>query len=137
MNRQVRLTSRPTGEPSAANFDIVDGPIPEAKDGEVLRRTIYFSLDPYMRGRMSDAKSYATPVAIGDVMGAHTVSQVVESRNPAFAKGDFVTGYDGWQTYGVSAGKELRKLDPKAVPISTAIGNGSRVYQSLISGATR
>ena len=122
MNRQVRLKSRPTGEPTTANFELADAPIPEAKDGEVLRRTIYLSLDPYMRGRMSDAKSYATPVKLGEVMGAHTVSQVIESKNPAFAKGDFVTGYDGWQSYGVSSGKELRKLDPKAVPISTAIG---------------
>ena len=122
MNQQIRLNSRPTGEPTAANFEIADGPVPQAKDGEVLRRTIYLSLDPYMRGRMSDAASYATPVAIGDVMGGHTVSEVIESRNPAFTPGEFVTGYDGWQTYGVSAGKDLRKLDPKAVSISTAIG---------------
>jgi hypothetical protein len=122
MNRQIRLKSRPTGEPTAANFDAVDAPVPEAKDGDVLRRTIYLSLDPYMRGRMSDAASYAAPVNIGDVMGGHTVSEVIESRNPGFAAGDFVTGYDGWQAYGVSNGKELRKLDPKAVPISTAIG---------------
>ena len=122
MNQQIRLKSRPTGEPTAANFEIADGPVPQAKDGEVLRRTIYLSLDPYMRGRMSDAASYATPVAIGDVMGGHTVSEVIESRNPAFTPGEFVTGYDGWQTYGVSAGKDLRKLDPKAVSISTAIG---------------
>src|SRR4051794_7351672 len=122
MNQQIRLKSRPAGAPTAANFDLVDAPLPEAKDGDVLRRTIYLSLDPYMRGRMSDARSYATPLQIGDVMGGHTVSEVIESRNPAFAKGDFVTGYDGWQTYHVSAGKELRKLDPRAVPISTAIG---------------
>jgi NADPH-dependent curcumin reductase CurA len=122
MNQQIRLKSRPAGEPTAANFEVADAPVPQAKDGDVLRRTIYLSLDPYMRGRMSDAKSYATPVQIGEVMGGHTVSEVIESRNPAFNKGDFVTGYDGWQSYGVSAGKELRKLDPKAVPISTAIG---------------
>jgi NADPH-dependent curcumin reductase CurA len=122
MNQQIRLKSRPSGEPTADNFELADGPVPQAKDGEVLRRTIYLSLDPYMRGRMSDAASYATPVAIGDVMGGHTVSEVIESRTPGFTPGDFVTGYDGWQTYGVSAGKDLRRLDPKAVPISTAIG---------------
>lgn len=122
MNHQIRLKSRPAGEPTLANFEAADGPVPEPGDGEVLRRTIYLSLDPYMRGRMSDAASYATPVKIGDVMGGHTVSQVVESRNPDFSKGEFVTGYDGWQAYGLSTGKELRKLDPKAVPISTAIG---------------
>ena len=122
MNRQIRLKSRPSGEPTAANFDLVDAPVPQVKDGDVLRRTIYLSLDPYMRGRMSDAASYATPVNVGDVMVGHTVSEVVESRNPAFTAGDFVTGYDGWQAYGVSNGRELRKLDPKAAPISTAIG---------------
>src|SRR5437763_15888098 len=103
-NRQIRLKSRPNGKPSADNFELADAPIPVPKDGEVLRRTIYLSLDPYMRGRMSDAKSYATPVNIGDVMGAHTVSEVVESKNPAFKNGEFVTGYDGWQSYGVSSG---------------------------------
>ena len=122
MNHQIRLKSRPTGEPTADNFEVADGPVPQTKDGEVLRRTIYLSLDPYMRGRMSDAASYATPVKIGDVMGGHTVSEVIESRTPGFKPGDFVTGYDGWQAYGVSAGQDLRKLDPKAVPISTAIG---------------
>jgi NADPH-dependent curcumin reductase len=122
MNKQIRLKSRPTGEPTADNFEAADGPMPKPNDGDVLRRTIYLSLDPYMRGRMSDAASYATPVKIGDVMGGHTVSEVVESRNPDFKQGDFVAGYDGWQAYGVSNGKDLRKLDPKAVPISTAIG---------------
>src|SRR3954452_14223054 len=122
MNHQIRLKSRPSGEPTAANFEATDTPIPEANDGDVVRRTIYLSLDPYMRGRMSDGPSYATPVNVGDVMVGHTVSEVVQSRNPGFAAGDFVTGYDGWQGYGVSNGKELRKLDPKAVPISTAIG---------------
>ena len=122
MNHQIRLKSRPAGEPTPANFEAADGPVPEPKDGEVLRRTIYLSLDPYMRGRMSDAASYATPVKIGDVMCGHTVSEVVDSRNPDFSKGEFVTGYDGWQAYGLSSGKELRKLDPKLVPISTAIG---------------
>jgi NADPH-dependent curcumin reductase CurA len=122
MNQQIRLKSRPAGEPTAANFEIAKVPVPEPKDGEVLRRTIYLSLDPYMRGRMSDAASYAAPVEIGGVMGGHTVSEVVESRNDGFKKGDFVTGYDGWQGFGLSNGQELRKLDPKLVPISTAIG---------------
>jgi hypothetical protein len=122
MNRQIRLKSRPTGEPSTANFEAVDAPMPEATSGDVVRRTIYLSLDPYMRGRMSDAPSYAAPVSVGGVMCGHTVSQVVESQNPSFITGDFVTGYDGWQAYAVSNGKELRKLDPKGVPISTAIG---------------
>jgi NADPH-dependent curcumin reductase CurA len=122
MNRQIRLKSRPEGAPSTDNFERVDAPMPAVQDGDVLRRTIYLSLDPYMRGRMSDAPSYAAPVALGDVMCGHTVSAVVESRNPAYRIGDIVAGYDGWQEYAASSGKELRALDPRAAPISTAIG---------------
>jgi len=121
-NRQIRLTSRPAGMPSAGNFEAVDAPMPAVADGEVLRRTVYLSLDPYMRGRMSDAKSYATPVGLGDVMCGHTVSQVVESKHPSFRAGDIVAGYDGWQEYVVSNGKELRHVEPAGPPISTAIG---------------
>jgi NADPH-dependent curcumin reductase CurA len=121
MNRQIRLKSRPEGAPSAANFDAVDAPMPSAGDGGVLRKTMYLSLDPYMRGRMSDAPSYSPPVEVGAAMCGHTVSEVIESRNPAFKKGDVVLGYDGWQQFGVSEGKELRKLDT-SVPVSTALG---------------
>jgi NADPH-dependent curcumin reductase len=122
MNRQIRLKSRPVGMPTADNFETTEGPIPTLGDGEVVRRTTYLSLDPYMRGRMSDAPSYAPPVALNGVMCGHTVSVVTQSRNPAFREGDVVTGYDGWQEYGVSNGKDLRKLDPAVAPISTAIG---------------
>ncbi len=136
VNRQIRLRSRPVGAPTAANFDVADAPVPSAGDAGVLRRTIYLSLDPYMRGRMNDAKSYAPPVAVGDVMCGHTVSEVVESGNAAFRPGDFVAGYDGWQQYAVSDGRELRKLDPRAAPISTAIGvlgmPGMTAYVGLI-----
>src|SRR6266536_6309781 len=119
MNRQVRLKSRPTGTPTPDNFEMAEAAMPE---GDVVRRTLFLSLDPYMRGRMSDGPSYATPVAVGDPMCGHTVSQVVSSRNPDFRVGDFVTGYDGWQQFGASSGKDLRKLDPSLAPISTAIG---------------
>jgi NADPH-dependent curcumin reductase CurA len=120
-NRQIHLKQRPVGMPTAADFETVASPRPAPADGEVLRRTIYLSLDPYMRGRMSDAKSYAKPVNVGDVMVGHTVSQVVESRHPDFRDGDIVAGYDGWQEYAVSNGKDLRKLD-RSMPISTALG---------------
>ena len=119
--RQVLLRRRPVGLPVPEDFEIVDLPAPALADGDVLRRTIYLSLDPYMRGRMSDEPSYAEPVAVGQAMVGHTVSQVVESRNPAFAAGDFVTGYDGWREGAVSKGADLRKLDP-SLAISTAIG---------------
>jgi len=121
-NRQIVLRSRPEAAPSADNFEMVTASVPPVPDGGVLRQTIYLSLDPYMRGRMSDAPSYAPSVAIGQIMVGHTVSHVVESKNPGFARGDLVTGYDGWQEYGLSSGKELRKLDPASAPISTAVG---------------
>ncbi len=135
-NRQVLLRQRPVGRPSADNFEVVSSAMPTVADGGVLRRTIYLSLDPYMRGRMSDGPSYATPVALGQPMCGHTVSQVVESLNPAFKPGDIVAGYDGWQEYGFSKGAELRKLDPAAAPISTALGTlgmpGMTAYVGLL-----
>jgi NADPH-dependent curcumin reductase len=121
LNRQIRLRTRPTGAPTAGNFEIVEAPMPVAQhDGDVLRRTLFLSLDPYMRGRMSDAPSYAAPVAVGDPMCGHTVSEVIESRNPQFTAGDIVAGYDGWQQFAVSSGRELRKLD-RGLPVTTAL----------------
>src|SRR5215208_3599715 len=121
-NRRILLRSRPETTPSVDNFELQETPMPVVGEGEVLRRTVYLSLDPYMRGRMGSAKSYAASVPLGQVMVGGTVSQVVESRNPQFAPGDYVVGYDGWQDYHVSSGRELRKLDPGAAPISTALG---------------
>jgi NADPH-dependent curcumin reductase len=122
MNQQVLLKSRPVGEPTESNFAFVEAAIPEPEPGEVLGRTIYLSLDPYMRGRMSDRESYAAPVELGKVMGGSTVSQVVKSNYPEFSEGDFVLSYDGWQSYGIAKGENLRKLDPAQVPISYALG---------------
>src|SRR5262245_44104850 len=121
-NRQVLLCRRPVGMPISDDFEIVDRPIPAVSDGEVLRRTIYLSLDPYMRGRMNDEPSYAAPVGLGEVMVGRTVGEVLESKHPDFKAGDFVGANDGWQSYGVSHGTALRKLDPAAAPISTSLG---------------
>ena len=121
-NRQIRLQRRPTGAPTPDDFAIVDSPAPTIEDGHVLRRTIYLSLDPYMRGRMNDARSYAKPVALGDVMVGGTVSEVVESRHPSFKAGDFAVGMDGWQQWASSAPTGLQRLDPTVAPISTALG---------------
>ena len=121
-NRQVRLKSRPIGEPKPDNFQLAEAPMPSPGDGQVLSRTIYLSLDPYMRGRMNEARSYAPSVDLGQVMVGATVSEVVESRYAGLAKGDLVLGYAGWQEYAVSPGASLRKLDPHAAPISTALG---------------
>src|SRR5215510_11631721 len=122
MNRQIRLKSRPSGMPTTGNFEPVDAPMPSVNDGEVLRRTLYLSLDPYMRGRMSDAPSYATPVGLGQVMVGQTVSEVIESRSPAFSKGDIVVVADGWQEYGCSSAQGVRKIDPSMAPISYSLG---------------
>ncbi len=121
-NRQILLKSRPTGRPSTDNFELVERPAPELDEGQVLLRTLYLSLDPYMRGRMSDAKSYAKPAELGQPMVGGTVSKVVASRHAKFAAGDIVLAYAGWQDYALSDGSGLRKLDPKAAPISTALG---------------
>ena len=121
-NRRVHLKQRPVGAPTADDFSIVDAPVPIAQDGEVLRRTVYLSLDPYMRGRISAVRSYAPSVEVGGLMVGGTVSEVVESRHPSFAKGDFVVGMDGWQQFASSPPTGLRKLDPQLAPISTALG---------------
>jgi NADPH-dependent curcumin reductase CurA len=96
--------------------------VPDPGPGEFLARVIYLSIDPYMRGRMSDARSYVPPVALGDVMEGGTVGEVVGSNHPGFAVGDVVEGRFGWQEYAVSAGKGVRKIDPTVAPISTAVG---------------
>jgi len=122
MNTQVLLASRPTGWVEESNFNIVETPIPKPGPGELLVKNHWLSLDPYMRGRMSDAKSYATPVQIGAVMVGGTVGEVAESNNPRFKPGDFVVGSLGWQSYAVSGGEGLMKVDPKLVPLSAYLG---------------
>ena len=122
MNQQILLKSYPTGEPKESNFAVVETAIPEPGEGEILSSTIYLSLDPYMRGRMSDRASYTTPAKLGEVMVGSTVSQVVKSNNPKFSAGDFVLGYGGWQDYAIAQAETLTKLDPNQVPISYALG---------------
>ena len=121
-NRQVLLNSRPSGIPTTADFTIADSPLPDPAEGEVLVRGIYLSLDPYMRGRISAARSYAKPVEIGGVMEGRVVGQVARSRDPAFREGDYVVGGFGWQLYSAVPGKGLLKLDPAEAPLSTALG---------------
>ena len=121
-NRRIVLASRPEGEPKPDNFRLVTSEAPTPADGQVLLRTLWLSLDPYMRGRMSAAKSYAKPVEPGAVMTGGTVSAVAASHHPGFEVGDIVLGFAGWQDYALSDGKGLRKLDPAAAPVSTALG---------------
>ena len=122
LNRAVLLQSRPRGEPKLSDFELVESPVPSPGEGEFLCRTIYLSLDPYMRGRMNDVKSYAQPAELGKPMVGGAVSEVVASNNPAFPTGSFVVGSTGWQAYAVSRGAGVRKLDPTAAPLSTALG---------------
>jgi NADPH-dependent curcumin reductase len=121
-NRQIVLRSRPVGLPTPENFGMDDGPVPEPGDGEVLTRTLWLSLDPYMRGRMNAGKSYAAPVSVGGVMVGGTVGRVLASRDPGFTDGDLVVGPGGWQDYAAISGQRLRKLDPTLAPVSTALG---------------
>jgi NADPH-dependent curcumin reductase CurA len=120
--RRVVLASRPVGEPKPENFRLEEFPVPKPGPGEVLLRTVWLSLDPYMRGRMSDAPSYAPPVQIGQAMVARAICEVAASNNPEFAVGDLVGANAGWQTHAVSDGKGLGRIDPKAAPPSAFLG---------------
>ena len=121
-SRQVRLARRPSGEPDDATFSIEDHELPALEDGQLLLRVVYLSLDPYMRGRLSDAPSYADPVPVGDVIVGGTVCVVEESRDPSYAQGDVVLSYSGWQTHAVADARAMRSLDPAAAPVSTSLG---------------
>lgn len=122
VNHQVVLAARPVGYPQEQDFQMRDAPMPDLGERQVLVRNLWLSLDPYMRGRMSDAPSYTASVEIGDVMVGGTVGRVVASNSRDFATGDIVQGQLGWQDYAVSNGTNLRKLDPDQAPVSTALG---------------
>jgi NADPH-dependent curcumin reductase len=124
-NKQILLDNRPEGEAQAGNFKLVTTETPPLREGEVLVRHHFLSLDPYMRGRMNDAKSYAAPQPLGQVMQGGTVGEVVESRSPKFKPGDKVVGMGGWQEYSVAAADQpgaLRKVDTTHVPLSHYLG---------------
>lgn len=125
INRQIHLVSRPHGEPTAENFKLVEAKLPPLNDGQVLVRHHFLSLDPYMRGRMDDSKSYAAPQPLGEVMLGATAGQVIESRHPDFRPGDDVVGAGGWQQYALvdpSVHGALRKVDASRVPLSAHLG---------------
>ncbi|NLE79644.1 MAG: NADP-dependent oxidoreductase [Rhodococcus sp.] len=133
---QIVLASRPDGEPTVDNFRVETVDLPQPGDGQVLLRVLYLSLDPYMRGRMSTAKSYADPVEIGDVMVGGTVAEVIESRHPNLSAGDHVLSYSGWRSHAVENGNHVRKLDASSAPLSTALGvlgmPGFTAYSGLL-----
>lgn len=136
VNRRIVLASRPVGSPTPSNFRLETTPLPEPKEGEVLLRTVFLSLDPYMRGRMSDAPSYTPPVDIDAVMGAGTVARVVKSRHPNYAVGDWVVSASGWQDYAVSDGTGLIQLGANPEHPSYAVGilgmPGFTAYMGLL-----
>src|SRR5262245_3790581 len=122
MNRQVLLASRPDGQVAESNFRLVDAPIPVPGDGEVLVKNEWLSLDPYMRGRMNDVKSYVSPAQLDQVMVGQTVGNVVESRDARFTPGTKVLTSLGWQLYGVAKGAELMAIDASKIPASYYLG---------------
>ncbi|MCW8996967.1 MAG: NADP-dependent oxidoreductase [Psychromonas sp.] len=136
INRQILLASRPVGAPVASNFEFAETEKPQAQPGEVLLRTVYLSLDPYMRGRMSDAKSYASPVSLGEPMVGAAVCRVEQSLHADYQKGDWVVSFAGWQDYSISTGKGLIKLDGDLTHHSYALGvlgmPGLTAYMGLL-----
>ena len=135
--QRIALASRPKGWPTPENFRLEDAPVPKPGPGEFLGRTIWLSLDPYMRGRMDDGPSYAKPVEIGGTMEGGTVSEVIESNHPDYAPGDIVVGRLGWATHGISDGTGVRKVDPALAPISTALGVLGMPGQTAYVGLNR
>ena len=122
MNRQITLAARPVGYPKTSDFNLVETAMPTPGEGEVLVKSLYLSVDPYMRGRINQAKSYAANVQIGDVMVGGVIAEVAASKHADFEVGDIVNAHIGWQEYGVAGGDELRKIDPGLAPISTGAG---------------
>ncbi|KQU51719.1 NADP-dependent oxidoreductase [Bosea sp. Leaf344] len=135
--QRIVLAARPTGRPDHSHFRLETAPIPTPGEGQLLLKTLYLSLDPYMRGRMSAAKSYSAPVEIGQVMEGGTVSEVLESRYPGLNPGDVVLSFSGWQSHALADGAQLRKLDPQAAPVTTALGvlgmPGFTAYAGLLT----
>lgn len=121
-NRRMVLKAYPTGAPGPEHFDIQEEPAGEPGPGEVLVRAIYLTVDPYMRGRLRPGPSYAEPQKIGEVMVGEVAGEIVASNADGFALGDYVAAHTGWQTHGVADARDIRKLDPKAAPISTSLG---------------
>jgi NADPH-dependent curcumin reductase CurA len=121
-NRQILLVSRPKGMPEKDNFMFKEAPIPQIGPDQVLIRTLYLSVDPYMRGRMSDRKSYIPPFPLNEVITGGIVGEVIESRSDELSEGDIVIGNLGWQEYNAADAAKVRKIDPELAPITTALG---------------
>jgi NADPH-dependent curcumin reductase CurA len=138
VNREIHLKSRPTGMPTAANFELVETPIPQPRPGQFLVRNIWMSVDPYMRGRMMDRKSYVPPFQVGEPLDGGSLGQVVESKRDGFTSGDYVCGFagGGWREYYLSDGAMMQKVDPALAPLPCYLGvmgmPGMTAYTSLL-----
>jgi NADPH-dependent curcumin reductase CurA len=138
INREIHLKSRPSGMPAAADFELVETPIPKPGPGQFLVRNVWMSVDPYMRGRMMDRKSYVPPFQVGAALDGGSVGQVVESKHDGFAAGDYVCGFasGGWREYYVSEGAMTQKIDPALAPLQSYLGvmgmPGMTAYTSLL-----
>ncbi|MGD9648030.1 MAG: NADP-dependent oxidoreductase [Pirellulales bacterium] len=122
VNREIRLRSRPAGMPSADNFELVEAPVPEAKAGEILVRNLWMSVDPYMRGRMIQRRSYVQPFEVGQVLEGGSIGVVVDSKNDRFAVGDHVLGMQGWRDYWTSDARGVGKVNAQLAPLQTFLG---------------
>jgi len=122
VSREIRLVARPRGFPDEDLFEVAEAPIPDPAEGQVLIRNAYFSVDPYMRPRMNDVRSYVAPFTLGEAMTGGAVGRVAASRNSRYAEGDWVLHQLGWREWALSDGAALRRLDPDAAPVSTSLG---------------
>jgi NADPH-dependent curcumin reductase CurA len=122
MNNVINLKNRPLGKPGYSDFDFIIEPMPQAGRGKILLKTLYVSIDPYLRGRMNDSKSYASPFELNKPMVSGIVAEVTQSEHPGFNKGDFVSGMLQWKEYQLSDGEKLLKIDPEAAPLTTYLG---------------
>ena len=122
VSREIRLVARPTGFPGEELFEVAESPIPDPSEGQVLIRNAYFSVDPYMRPRMNDVRSYVAPFTLGEAMTGGAVGRVVASKNEKLAEGDWVLHGLGWREWALSDGSGMRKVDPALAPVSTALG---------------
>jgi NADPH-dependent curcumin reductase CurA len=122
VSREIRLVSRPQGFPAEDLFEIAETPIPDPRDGQLLVRNAYFSVDPYMRPRMNDVRSYVAPFTLGEAMTGGAVGRVASSRHPRFAEGDWVLHGLGWREWALSDGSGMSKVDPSGAPVSTSLG---------------
>jgi NADPH-dependent curcumin reductase CurA len=122
VSREIRLVARPRGFPDEELFEVAEAPIPDPAEGQVLIRNAFFSVDPYMRPRMNDVRSYVAPFTLGEAMTGGAVGRVAASRNERYAEGDWVLHYQGWREWALTDGAAVRRLDPEAAPVSTALG---------------